>query len=425
MQQEDNSAVEEYRNRQRQRWGGDAGRTVTPPPPFIDAESSSLAKVHILPLDVHVAEAERLESVVSFLKQTESAQEILRSGNCFLNPSNIRFVVVKTEPDSGGLVSSETEFFLDGPPVKTLQKLQLVALLDSAAPAATEEEADSSIFRTDLSPYLQQHISPDRSRVLPLFHNQTLSTAGCRFVATAMDPQPEGLAVADVNTVTYIEVERSGDFSRIHVLPFHDTLPRVYDFDLFEDYLKPFFLLSPASLYSVNTQFVFHGVQFKVVSADPNDGRPRRIGPNTVIHCEGVLHATLRNMLPPELLEQLSSLPPGLQMLLINTELLASADVLDRFIDLQESLAARRGLSSEIVDALPTETYKSPLTVQERPESATQCMICLMDFLDDEVLRRLPCTHVFHQPCIDEWLLHRSTSCCLCKTEVDPSLRRQ
>lgn len=428
--------MEEYRDRQRRRWNkDDSGRTVTPPFPeeggvdqvVLPAQptSAALVKVHVLPLNIQVEESDRVDCTVRFLKQRMSSENnFLHTGDCFTDPQGRKFVVVKVDPDRGGSVSSLTEFFVSGPPVTTLRKLQLVALMDDESSVSERENESDRIFREILSPFLQESISVDQSRVLPILHNQAIAVrSDYRFVAAAMDPQPapESLAVVDIDTLTYIDVEKSGDFARIHVLPFHDTLPRVYDFDVFDDYLKPFFLINPLSLYAINTQFVFHGVQFKVVSAEPSDGRPRRIGPNTIIHCEGVLHATLRNMLPPELLEQLSSLPPGLQMLLINTELLASADVLDRFIDLQESLAARRGLSAEVVESIPTDTYKTPPpgTNLERPESATQCMICLADFVDGDPLRRLPCTHVFHQPCIDEWLLHRSTSCCLCKTEID------
>ena len=54
-------------------------------------------------------------------------------------------------------------------------------------------------------------------------------------------------------------------------------------------------------------------MQFKVVACDP-ENKKSRIGKNTQIHCEGVLHPSLRNLLPPELLLQLSYLPPGLQV---------------------------------------------------------------------------------------------------------------
>merc|ERR1712125_78940 len=47
-------------------------------------------------------------------------------------------------------------------------------------------------------------------------------------------------------------------------------------------------------------------------------------------------------------------------------------------------------------------------------EVCTSCMVCLADFTKGEWCRRLPCRHVFHQGCIDEWLT-RANSCPICK----------
>lgn len=378
--------------------------------------ATSIKKLHIVPISLNLEETDRVESTVVFLKIAVAEHRKVESGLTFADSSDRRFVVVRTEPEMGGFVDTETDFFVSGPPAIELEKLQLVGLADRDLAATGDAD---SMFTTVLGPFVQARLG--EGKLMPLWINQSVSVGNDRFVATAMEPAPEGVGLVTSQTTVFLDLEDSGDFARVHVLPFQDTLPRVYDFDVFEDYLKPFFNNNPLALFSVNTQFAFHGVQFKVVCVDPSDGRPRRIGPNTLIHCEGLLHATLRNMLPPELLGQLSTLPPGLQMLLINTELLASADVLDRFIDLQETLAARRGVSQDVLDSLPTEQFKSPAPGIERPESATQCMICLSDFEEGETLRRLPCTHVFHQPCIDEWLLHRSTQCCLCKADVDRS----
>ena len=423
--------MEDYVSRQRQRWNGSSGgsslaqepRTVTPPP-MDPIDPFNLNKIHIVPLqeETESSESERLPLVVEFLKNSMISKAVVTTGTTFLS-SGKRFVVVKTEPEQGGQVTAQTDFYVNGPAASILSKVQLVGLIEPLddSQQANMDAISDRLFGEVLSPFIQSRVKEDGSTVLPVYMNNVLTAGSQRFVVTAMDPSPpsDGIGVIDINTMTFIDVETSGDFTRIHVLPFQDTLPRVYDFDVFEDYLRPFFMMNPMAVYSVNTQFAFHGVQFKVVCVDPSDRRPRRIGPNTVIHCEGLLHATLRNMLPPELLEQLSTLPPGLQMLLINTELLASADVLDRFIDLQETLAARRGISPELLNSLPIESYHAPEGNVERPESASQCMICLSDFEEGESLRRLPCTHVFHQACIDEWLLHRSTSCCLCKVDVD------
>lgn len=419
-----NSDFEEYRKRQRQRWSGDVpeteGRTVTPPPERASTGQVGLERVHILPLGADASETQREDESISFLIKAAEQKTVVKQGAKFTGTSGT-FLVVATEPVTGGTPEDSTQLFCNGPFVPELNRLQLVAL--QSQPDQGNEESSEAVsdrlFQDVVAPYIRAHTSSSES-VLVTF-GQTVKMGEHRFVPIAMDPTPDdGMAAVCINTVVFMDVEQSGEFERIHVLPFQDTLPRAYNYDIFTDYLEPYFTASPLALYSVNTQFVYHGVQFKVVCVDPSDGRPRRVGPNTIIHSEGLLHATLRNMLPPELLAQLSTLPPGLQMLLLNTELLASADVLDRFIDLQETLAARRGVGPEIVEALPTETFKKPEpgTEHMRPESATQCMICLSEFEEGETLRRLPCTHVFHQTCIDEWLLHRSTQCCLCKVDV-------
>jgi hypothetical protein len=39
------------------------------------------------------------------------------------------------------------------------------------------------------------------------------------------------------------------------------------------------------------------------------------------------------------------------------------------------------------------------------------CSICTEDFLDRENVRILPCAHIYHQRCIDSWLLDFSGTC--------------
>lgn len=45
------------------------------------------------------------------------------------------------------------------------------------------------------------------------------------------------------------------------------------------------------------------------------------------------------------------------------------------------------------------------------------CPICIVDFEDGDDLRILPCEgkHVFHQTCVDPWLLELSSSCPICR----------
>lgn len=55
-------------------------------------------------------------------------------------------------------------------------------------------------------------------------------------------------------------------------------------------------------------------------------------------------------------------------------------------------------------------------TIQNRDHSIPGhepvcCSICTEDFLDRENVRILPCAHIYHQPCIDSWLLDFSGTC--------------
>ncbi len=95
----------------------------------------------------------------------------------------------------------------------------------------------------------------------------------------------------------------------------------------------------------------------------------------------------------------------------------------------------RRGCSSELIAALPESKYKAKAKKQPAgpgmsgPESGggkgkardddetERCCICLNDFAEDESIRRLPCLHIFHKDCIDEWL-RRNHKCPLCNMSV-------
>merc|ERR1719160_367586 len=160
--------------------------------------------------------------------------------------------------------------------------------------------------------------------------------------------------------------------------------------------------------FQVNDQFTFQGVQFKVVCCEPTG--PARIGKNTTIFCEGVLHPSLRNLLPPELLQQVSQLPPGLQMLLLNTERSTR--------ELEDMLNNRRGMFEDTIQTLSEFKWGSGNT----PSNQTQCMVCLCDFEPDEECRMLPCRHVYHKPCIDQWL-RRCPDCPICKNNTDRTVR--
>ncbi|KAL6954154.1 RING-type E3 ubiquitin transferase [Sarracenia purpurea var. burkii] len=77
------------------------------------------------------------------------------------------------------------------------------------------------------------------------------------------------------------------------------------------------------------------------------------------------------------------------------------------------SRLADTGLQKHALRQIPVAVYGSGLIIP-----ATECPICLGDFVDGEKVRVLPqCNHGFHVKCIDRWLVSHS-SCPNCRNSL-------
>ncbi|XP_022590722.2 uncharacterized protein LOC34618153 [Cyclospora cayetanensis] len=81
----------------------------------------------------------------------------------------------------------------------------------------------------------------------------------------------------------------------------------------------------------------------------------------------------------------------------------------------EEELRERR-LVDAFIEFLPTSKYDSERGSRLDAEHR-KCTICFDEYEGGETQRRLPCTHSFHQRCIDCWL-KRSTLCPICKHDL-------
>ncbi|VEN58795.1 unnamed protein product [Callosobruchus maculatus] len=69
-------------------------------------------------------------------------------------------------------------------------------------------------------------------------------------------------------------------------------------------------------------------------------------------------------------------------------------------------------VSKAVIDALPIVEITS-----EQFVAKLQCSVCWEDFLTGESVRRLPCQHVYHEPCIRPWLELHGT-CPICRQNL-------
>jgi hypothetical protein len=53
-----------------------------------------------------------------------------------------------------------------------------------------------------------------------------------------------------------------------------------------------------------------------------------------------------------------------------------------------------------------------------KTDKYTECTICIYDFEHNEKIKQLPCGHLFHPDCIDNWLGNYSYKCPTCKKEI-------
>jgi len=382
--------------------GGSCGSEQAPAP-----DLPEVSRIHILPIgevDVAACPMARLEALAPALKRLRTSGEAITAGDV-LREGSLDFAVIKCEPPVGRL-GRDTDYHFEGCPVLRLEKVQFSAW------GPEEDMPPDDVFKDVLAPHFRKpehrpYSEGTSEKVEFLYCNQMFQIGDINFQVEASEPS--GLGVVTSGTEFFVSWDSTPEFDKVHIVPFQDTLPRAYEYDIFQDYLKPFLKCNQHKKFVANELFTYHGVEFKLVAADPT--ATARIGKRTTIYCDGVLHPNLRNLLPPELLSQVQQLPRGLQMLLLSQERTTR--------ELEDMLTQRRGLFDETLQQIERFTWPPQ---DNQGSTQTTCMICLGDFSVEEPCRRLPCRHVFHSDCVDEWL-RRCTDCPICKSNVDRAIR--
>ncbi|KAJ1605403.1 hypothetical protein OJ253_3191 [Cryptosporidium canis] len=396
-----------------------------------------LSKIQLLPW----REQHDIELLLKVLRRYKvDNKELKPFDRVYIDEKNY-FVVLFCDPISGGALSESTQVFANGRPLMPLNKVHFLALppfnaalsplaqkvstirlnrmLQDRGELQREAEVSNSevenlcgndqLCKLYIEPYFQ------RRKREPIYIGRKLEIDGVSFLVWACDPSQIG--VIDRDTEIYINWDCFGEFKRIHVMPFSDTLPQTYSFDVFQDYLKPFLSRYTFHPFSEGESFTYNGVQFKIIATDPA-GVKARIGDDTTIYCQGSLTPSIVDLLPVNLLENIIRLPPRSRPFSILQALahLPPSDV-DRIFGSADS-NNNRGINNDVVNKITQRAYNYEADgTGSSSDDAPLCTVCLSEVNEGERVVKLDCQHIFHHQCIKEWF-KMSVICPLCKVDV-------
>jgi len=87
-----------------------------------------------------------------------------------------------------------------------------------------------------------------------------------------------------------------------------------------------------------------------------------------------------------------------------------------RYAHAKDRLAKRLSQAAKkAITKIPIRTLKA--SDKEVDSETDACAICIDSFLVGEIVRVLPCQHIFHKSCVDPWLLEQRT-CPMCKLDI-------
>lgn len=93
-------------------------------------------------------------------------------------------------------------------------------------------------------------------------------------------------------------------------------------------------------------------------------------------------------------------------------------DTINRLMEEHEG--ARRPADEAAISAIESYPLTSHQISSMKETSTCECSICMGEYSQGTIVKKLPCLHTFHCDCIDSWLrLHNS--CPVCRHEIDGS----
>jgi len=419
---------------------------------------------------------------------TESGK-IVKTGDTF-QYRELEFKILSCYPPEG-IVTETTEIFcsenLDTEPLvlKDLCNLEKIHVLPLAL---TTKKSPRQLYNS----HVKRFFSEKDEEVFA--QGETFVSDGVQFRVMATAP-PSGRFVGEATqngTKIFYDVpsDSSGgsypDLQTVKIVPIYESLPNQEKNLPFraikQKYLDPYF--SGTFVYvRRDTEIDIKGVQFVVLSCEPEDGgyvsdltsfnaeqshvnsdelQDARVQRDAEIarqlqdqedYNNGFRHGRVEQLAINR--QQVQQLQHIMSLLQQNNNVRGpNSNEIQELFARMGLPAAQTGLSATQISMLPSSSYKHPGSSPSSPQpkamneplddiddkplgtkaasdqkqtprkpddTDNKCLICISEYEEGEQVRTLPCFHRFHSDCIDRWLAN-STSCPICKTDCSSYL---
>ncbi|XP_055698103.1 uncharacterized protein LOC129798784 isoform X2 [Phlebotomus papatasi] len=96
-----------------------------------------------------------------------------------------------------------------------------------------------------------------------------------------------------------------------------------------------------------------------------------------------------------------------------------------RVIEARGLAGSNRGATQEVIErnTFPHKYKRVPRSTDGDEDNTEKCTICLSQFENDNDVRRLPCMHLFHMDCVDQWLV-TNKHCPICRVDIETHLSK-
>eukprot|EP00916_Digyalum_oweni_P014767 GHVL01024173.1.p1 GENE.GHVL01024173.1~~GHVL01024173.1.p1 ORF type:complete len:384 (+),score=47.47 GHVL01024173.1:16-1167(+) len=347
-----------------------------------------LRRVELSPLIERNIESE--SAIIPKIKESG----VVSRGHFFKVLGKYVWVITECEPHRG-IITDESLVCLEGSIVQPLSQVQFIAIPPDPTEYTIEQRQKNGLFENVKNFLLSQES-------ILIYEGLKFTNNDTQFTTYKIDPSKR-FGICNKSTMIYQDFDNRGEFKRIDICPFRRTLPSSYKFDIFEDYLIPYFKSSNMVTHRKGNKFSFKGVRFKILETDPPNER-RRVGGSTNIHSSAELITAVSDNW-----HVFDTIAP------VNPSVRPPNEYIGHDQHLFERAGSSLGFNSK---GIPAERIDSLLPKYKLciDEVSSACAICRNDFEDGCEVRQLPCNmkHIFHPDCIDEWLC-RSPECPVCR----------